>query len=271
MESRSRSGDGLGAFFALACGITWALALPAARAWTRHAAPSGLAVAGAGLSAFGPLLAALAVAGKRRELGPVFGRWRTNPLWIVAAFVVPIGLRFVATAAFVGLGGQPAAWFYPPATPEALAALVVFPLGEELGWRGFAQPRAAARFGLVRGSLVVGAVWGLWHLVYSVTPAAAGFDGFAFGLGMVELPLYAVVLAWFFERSGRSLAVAIAFHAAAHVDHLERAPRAALGLHALHLGLVALAAVVAARLLARAGQAERYGKTSPAAVHTASG
>jgi membrane protease YdiL (CAAX protease family) len=271
MESSSKTGSvGLAAFFALACGVTWALAAPAAGAWTRHETPSPLAVGCAGLSAFGPLLAALAVAGRRRELGVVFGRWRTSPLWIAFAFLAPLGLRVVATALFVALGGRPAAWFYPPDTPEALAALVVFPLGEEIGWRGFAQPRAAARFGVVRGSLLVGAVWGLWHLVYSVTPAAAGFDGFAFALGMVELPLYALVLAWFFERGGRSLAVAIAFHAAAHVDHLERASRAALGLHALHVAVVAVAAVAAGRSLALA-QAARYGSTSPAAAHTASG
>jgi hypothetical protein len=107
-----------------------------------------------------------------------------------------------------------------------------------------------ARFGAVRGSLGVGVVWGLWHLVYSITPEAAGFDAFAFAQTMLELPLYAVVLAWIFERANRSMAVALAFHAAAHVDHIEHAPRAELGLHALHLAVLAVVALAAVRSLA---------------------
>jgi membrane protease YdiL (CAAX protease family) len=238
-------------YFALACGLTWALAVPAALAWLRHATPSPIGVACAGLSAFGPLLATLLVAGPRRELGQVFGRWRTSPLWVVAAFLAPLAIHGVATALFVALGGKPDRWFHPPGTPEAVAALVVFPLGEEFGWRGFAHPRMAERFGLVRGSLVVGAVWGLWHLAYSVTPEAAGFDGFGFATVMIELPLYALPLAWIFERANRSMAVALAFHVAAHVDHIERAPRTDLRLHVLHWTVLAAVAVVAAADLAR--------------------
>jgi membrane protease YdiL (CAAX protease family) len=254
VESSAKAGGGLWVFFPLACGVTWALGAPAALAWTRHQAPSPIAVACAGLSAFGPLLAALAVAGPRRELRQVFGRWRSRPIWILVAFGAPIALHLIATTLFVAVGGRPDRWLHPPGTPEALAALVVFPLGEEFGWRGFAHPHMAARFGLVRGSLAVGVVWGLWHLVYSITPEAAGFDGFAFALGMVELPLYALVLAWVFERARRSMAVAIAFHAAAHVDHIERAPRADLRLHLIHVGVVAIAALLAARAL-RGGSA----------------
>jgi membrane protease YdiL (CAAX protease family) len=240
------SGRDTALFFLLACTITWVLAVPAAHAWLHHEVPSPGAVACAGLSAFGPLLAAFLVARRRRQLGPVFGRWRTSPLWVLVAFLTPLALHAVATGLFVAIGGHPDRWIHPPGTPEAIAALVVFPLGEEFGWRGFAHPRMVERFGLVRGSLVVGAAWGLWHLFYSITPERAGFDGFAFATTMLELPLYAVVLGALFERANRSMAVALAFHAAAHVDHIERAARSDLRLHALHIGVVAVAAVVVA-------------------------
>ncbi len=246
-----------GTFFALSCAVTWVFATPAALSWMRHEAPSPGAVACAGLSALGPTLAAFVIAAspasaaKRRELRAVFGRWRTRPGWIALALFAPAAVHLVATGLYVALGAHPAQWFYPPAAPEQWAALVVFPLGEEFGWRGFAHPRMVARHGLVRGSLLLGLAWGLWHLMYSITPQTGGFDVFQFALGMVELPLYSLVIAWAFERSGRSMAVAIAFHAGAHLDHIEHAPRAYLGLHALHLIVVAVVAALAARSMAK--------------------
>ncbi len=138
----------------------------------------------------------------------------------------------------------------PPVGSEQVAALVVFPLGEEFGWRGFAHGRMVRLHGPVKGPLVVGAVWGLWHLAYCITPEKAGFDVFELGMTMTELPLYSLLIAWVFERAHRSMAVAIAFHAGGHLDHFERASRADLRLPALHLVVLAVVAVFAARSLA---------------------
>jgi uncharacterized protein len=243
--------DGVYGFCALACVTTWVLAVPAARAWMRHEAPPSYAVACAGLSAFGPTLAALLVAGRRRELRQVFGRWRTKPVWIVCALLAPLLVNTLAVALRAVAGGHPTRWFYLPSTPEDVAALVVFPLGEEFGWRGFAYPRLVTRHGLVRGSLLLGAVWGLWHLSYAVTPQAAGLDVSQFGMVLVELPLHSLLIAWVLERSNRSMAVAIASHAGAHLDHIERVPLTEIGLHAAHLTVLAIVATLAAVSLSK--------------------
>ena len=250
-------GDGVTLFFALACAITWTMASGAALAWMHHQSPSPLAVTGAGLSAFGPLLAALAVAGRQRQLRQVFGRWRTRPAWVLLALLAAPLVHLIATALFVAIGGHPDSWFHPPNSPEAFAALVVFPLGEEFGWRGFAHPRMVGRYGVVRGALAVGVIWGLWHLMYTITPTAGGFDPIELGLIMTELPLYAVLIAWVFERANRSMAVAIAFHAGAHLDHIERAPRTDLRLYLIHLAVLAAVAGAAARSFCRRGAVQR--------------
>ena len=38
-----------------------------------------------------------------------------------------------------------------------------FALGEEVGWRGFLYPRLKERFGVAKGRLLGGLIWGVWH------------------------------------------------------------------------------------------------------------
>ena len=218
----------------------------------QHRTPPPYAIACAGLSAFGPLLAALAVAGPRRQLGQVFGRWRTNPAWILLALAGAPLVHTIATALFVAIGGRPTQWFYPPNTPETVAALVVFSLGEEFGWRGFAHPRLVSRFGAVGGCLILGALWGVWHLAYSVPPDTGRID--LFGFGMLMAPAPAV-------RDPRRLGVRAREPQHGGRDRvprrraprqLPRAPRTDLRLQIMYLLVLAALAAVAARSLSRA-------------------
>jgi membrane protease YdiL (CAAX protease family) len=236
------------AFFVLACGITWLLGLPLSLAWLEQRQPAGYAMALAGLSAFGPTWAAIILALRRRELREVWGRWRTHPLWVALGLFVPMALHLPATALEVALGGQPSHWFYPPVLPEHFAALVLFSIGEELGWHGFAYPRLVKSHGPIRGALILGSVWGLWHLVMFVTPDGT-FSLLGFGLFILELALWSVVIAALFERTNRSMALAIAIHMGAHLDNVSRAPETETRLRILRFAVLVVAAGFAARSL----------------------
>jgi len=238
-------------FFALACGITWALDLPLAFAWATQAAPPPYAMPMVGLGAWGPTLAAFAIAARRRSLRAVFGRWRTNPMYVVLGLFVPLAMQLPPTLIEIALGGHPAHWFYPPLRPEQFAALLVFPFAEEFGWRGFAYPRLEERHGPVVGSLILGCVWGLWHLGMLFVPEPfRALPPATVLVYMVELSLWSVVIAWMFERGNRSIAVAIAIHAGEHLDNVNRAPETEFRLRILRFVVLAIVAALAARSLA---------------------
>ena len=253
-DSRRADGADVALFFVLACVITWGLDLPMVVAWSTGTTPSSGALAMVGLGAWGPTLAASIVVTRRGDdLRSAFGPWRAKPVWLVVGLLLPLAVQLPATLIDVALGGHPAHWFYPPVRPEHFAALVMFPLGEELGWRGFAYPRLERLYGPVLGSLILGCVWGLWHLGMLFTPdplRRLPLSTVAFY--MVDLALWSVVMAAIFERSGRSILVAIAIHAGEHIDNVSRAPQSELLLRGLRFAVLAVVAAIAARHLASA-------------------
>lgn len=251
------------AFFVLSCAITWLCALPCALAWMRHEAPEPWALSLAGLSAFGPMLAAILVATRQRRLRGIFGPWRTPWWWIPLALFTPMALQLVAKLVASALGWPASDWVNLPVRPEHMAALVMFPMGEELGWRGFAHPRVVARYGPVAGPLLLGCVWAIWHVMYLVSPETGELDPVG-AMVMLSLPLYSVIYAWFLERGRGSLAIALALHAGAHLDNLNRLPTEQIGVRVVTLVVVAAAAVLAARsLAARRPDRERRAQAGP--------
>ncbi|MGL5818070.1 MAG: lysostaphin resistance A-like protein [Phycicoccus sp.] len=94
----------------------------------------------------------------------------------------------------------------------------VGPLGEELGWRGFALPRLVDRHGPWSASAVLGLVWAFWHAplaVFADWRVADSLPLFAIGYpsGLVALALIITVV-W--QRSRRSVFVAILLHQVAN-------------------------------------------------------
>jgi len=148
-----------------------------------------------------------------RELWQRLTRWQISWKWYVVG-LLPVFLYVLATAV---AGAFPSANFSMSAIATALFSLQAGffvslflrgAMGEELGLRGFALPRLQENNSPFRSSLIIGVLWGAWHL-----PVLIGRDA----LSIVAFSLLALGLSFLFtfifNGSGSSLIPVLLFHA----------------------------------------------------------
>lgn len=126
------------------------------------------------LSAVGPALAAMIVTqvtyGKAqvKNLLKALIQWQANLGWYLVAIFGPVALLLIAQGVtkFSALTAtQPAhrKELFPLALSALLMSLFSNPW-EEVGWRGFALPHLQKRYTALVASIMIGILWGLWHL-----------------------------------------------------------------------------------------------------------
>ncbi|MEU6237096.1 CPBP family intramembrane glutamic endopeptidase [Kitasatospora sp. NPDC047058] len=125
----------------------------------------------------GSLPARPALPARRTPGGPERRPGREMWLLLTAPLVIALsaGTYAVTAAAGTALSTGPGALGHPFAL--IAVAQLAGACGEEIGWRCLFQPLVRTRFGPVTASVLVGAVWGAWHVrVFAQAPAyAAGF------------------------------------------------------------------------------------------------
>jgi membrane protease YdiL (CAAX protease family) len=89
-------------------------------------------------------------------------------------------------------------------------------LGEELGWRGFLLPELLKRHRPLMASLILGIIWGLWHLPIDIY-AGYGLEGLAaIPVRVMTAIALSILFTWFYLQSKGSLLVAMLLHTAAN-------------------------------------------------------
>jgi membrane protease YdiL (CAAX protease family) len=93
---------------------------------------------------------------------------------------------------------------------------------EEIGWTGFAIPHVRRRYGVVATGLIVGVVWGAWHLLTNVFWVAGATSGnlplsifvpaSVIGMLVGYLAAFRVLMVWLYEGTG-SVLLAMVMHA----------------------------------------------------------
>ena len=226
------------AFYVLTFAVSWALWAPLL-AWLRSEGRLG-AVAGdepltgmpwwvaAGwfLGASAPSIVGLALtarSGGRGAVADLLMRLVDVDVgvgWNVVAWLGPMAVGLLAVLVARRAAGTRVAPRRFALIPVALVMALPFgPLGEELGWRGYALPRLLTDHGALSSALLIGVVWTLWHLPLFWAPLGTTISGSPVtlpraGRYLVEVTAISVVMTWLFVNTGGSLWIAVGFHAA---------------------------------------------------------
>jgi uncharacterized protein len=173
------------------------------------------------LGTFAPSLAALVVSasesgipGTQALLRRLFD-WRAGAQWYLFALSYMAVIKGAVALAYRVIAGS---WprFGSVEWYVVLVAIVVstpVQAGEEIGWRGYALPRLAARFGFVRASVLLGIIWACWHLPIFFVP---GIDmyGQSFPLWAIGVTALSVAITWLYVHTNQSLTLAMVMHSA---------------------------------------------------------
>jgi membrane protease YdiL (CAAX protease family) len=179
------------------------------------------------IGAFAPLLVALALVIKQKGWK---GGWhffrqafdlKVKPFYLIAAFVIPIIIHAVSHYLALLMGFPVASTLFPASLgiPSVITAIPYFFLmlligggQEEFGWRGYAQEPLQKRLGLIPASLLIGAVWGVWHLPLWVMPGD-GHSTYPFIAFLLMTTSISILYGWLYKASKQKLITVMVFHA----------------------------------------------------------
>jgi membrane protease YdiL (CAAX protease family) len=229
---RTSRSQGLIVYFVLTYLFSWGILIPealAARELIPFHLPVGLLLAAGYSPAIAAVIAALREGGSA-ALSSLVGRLlrlRVGAVWYAVAVFVPVLILLGGRGLEGLLGGSPPPIAQPSlmddvgfaGSPLAFAAIMliynlIVTVGEELGWRGYALPRLQRHLPALRSGLVLGLIWGLWHLPLAWTPAtrSAIADLPLWGF-VVDVVAMSVIYVWIFNNTRGSLFVALVVHA----------------------------------------------------------
>lgn len=142
--------------------------------------------------------------------------------WWLAILLTPVVLTGVAVWLNITLNG------YQTGKTLLAQPLLILPtfvlmffLGgsfqEEFGWRGYALPRLLESLKPLTASVLLGGIWGLWHLpLFHVAGTSQVF--MPFGVFIVLAILMSIFFTYFYLRTGKNLFSALLFHASVNTS-----------------------------------------------------
>lgn len=155
-------------------------------------------------------------------------QWRVGWQWYLAAFLLAPSLIVLAVYINAALVGVPPDFSTVMAHKifggAAYLPLFILPFflvdlisnGEEIGWRGYVLPRLQAKYSALTSTLILGVIWGFWHLPKYLSH----WNAVSFAWFMVHAMAYAVILTWLYNNTKGSLLLVAISHASSNTAGL---------------------------------------------------
>jgi membrane protease YdiL (CAAX protease family) len=153
-----------------------------------------------------------------------FLRWRVGWKWYLVAFLLEPLLIVLGVYGYALVTGNPPDFSeiiaYELFGDGAALWLFVIPFflidfisnGEEIGWRGYVLPRLQAKKSALSSSLILGLIWGFWHLIKFLTH----WNTVSFAWFMVHILAFSVTLTWLYNGTKGSLLLVMIMHASSN-------------------------------------------------------
>ncbi|MCE7744748.1 MAG: CPBP family intramembrane metalloprotease [Candidatus Heimdallarchaeota archaeon] len=228
IESEKKSSDlFLILFFVITFVWSWVLFLPnVLNSYGIIALPTWSTQVFSGFAIFGPLVAALIVTGIAQGGKGIVALLKKgikadfNKKWLLPIFLLfPIlaGIAFGIIIPIFGYSIETGYYNWGLVIGVVLIGFFVGgPLGEEFGWRGYALDPLQKRFGGLGASLILGFIWGVWHLpLHFITGTTQQFIPiWAFILLQMVLSVF---YTWIYNNTGGSVLAVILLHWTANI------------------------------------------------------
>ncbi|MFI2753285.1 CPBP family intramembrane glutamic endopeptidase [Cellulomonas sp. P22] len=180
-------------------------------------------------------------------------RWKVNWGWYVGILVgVPAAMVLSALVFSGGEAQLPRVTILVPLVVGLIMQMLTTGLAEEPGWRDFALVRVQRLLGAPSAAVIIGVMWGVWHLPLYLTEWGGWPD--VPWYRPVELIAFCVafnvVMTWVFNRTGQSLPMAMLLHVSINNTagtvwgEMFPAMHRDMGQHALLVGATVAAVVV---------------------------
>ena len=89
--------------------------------------------------------------------------------------------------------------------------ILIGSIGEELGWRSFLQPNLEKKNSVLLASIIVGVIWGFWHIGHYK-------NGLLFMIGFLVFTVSAsIILAWILRDTRYSIIISVLFHTSINI------------------------------------------------------
>lgn len=135
--------------------------------------------------------------------------------WYVAIVSI-IPIISIVAAVFSGHWATYSFTHKLPSLSLTLLSIPLVPILEELGWRGYVLDRLQERYSALVSCIILGALWGAWHLPVFFLPGSIfglmPFASLVFWLYMFHEIIVSILFGWIYNNTNRSTLSAILLH-----------------------------------------------------------